>query len=261
MKNKKSIFISVGTVLILGVLLIFGKDTFINNIYYHEQKEQILDYVKEQYNITPKVISIIKTVEVENETHKYAYYICMNYDGNDFTAYIYEDGEITDDYISLKLGIEIYDEVVNNIESKLNTEVLKLDDWNRIYLNYSEETSLSLDMTVDKLLNQIDKKTELSLILVLKNNDLSDLEFVNKVSDFINNYVKEKGIDYLTVSFDLIESKNIKTVEKEQSTNGYVKRYVNFSNLDVSDFSIEDLKSSIETTIDYNNYTKPLINE
>ncbi len=245
MKNKKLTFIYIGIIIILAFLT-FGKNFIIQNTFYHEQKDEILDYIKEQYNIKPKITSIIKMVGMKD--HKYVYYVCMNYDNNDFTAYIYDNGTIIDDYISLKLGREIYDEVVSNVESELNTEVLNLHyDWNRIYLNYLEETSLPLDMTVNKLLSQTDKETKLSLILVIKDNKLIDSELANKLYNFINNYIKEKGVDYLTVDFTLIDSKSVKTVEKNQSVPEHAKRYISFSDLNVSNFSVEELKDSVET--------------
>lgn len=48
----------------------------------------------------------------------------MDIDGNSFLCHIYDDGNIADEYMQVKLGKEIYKEVKESIEKEFNTKLL-----------------------------------------------------------------------------------------------------------------------------------------
>ena len=254
--NKKSskIVILINIVVLILINVIF-LEIDRSGIIYTKQKKIIMNYIEEKYDIKPDINSVTRLNKVDN--HKYIYYINMDSDGNNFYAYIYDDGNITDEYMQVKLGKEIYDEIKISIEDEFNTELINLSDRNSVYLGYLNEESIPANMTVNELLNS-NNKTSLSINFVIKNTKSSDLDIINQLYSWINNYAKAKGIDYLSVYINFIDEENCKTVIKNQDDSDYIKRYLYVSDLDLSSVSLDDLKGTIYTTTDYEYYITPL---
>jgi len=253
-KKSKKIVLLINIVVLILINVVFWEIDR-SGIIYTKQKKIITNYIEEKYDIKPDINSVTRLNKVDN--HEYVYYVSMDIDGNSFYAYIYDDGNITDEYMQVKLGKEIYKEVKESIEKEFNTKLLYLPERTSTYLSYQNNDPIPANMTVNELLNS-NSKLSLSIGFVIKNTKSSDLDIINQLYSWINNYAKAKGIDYLSVYINFIDEENCKTVIKNQDDSDYIKRYLYVSDLDLSSVSLDDLKGTIYTTTDYEYYITPL---